>query len=322
MHLRFSVPIVWIILLLAAVASAQPKPSPSAPVIPPAQTNDTTQLIQQWLNDNKDDDALGLLDEMDQDRVRDFFTKLERQFDGTNIYELGSLKELAVKVLPVLKEFEETQPYAAWLEAHLDDLDATTEMQRQMKATVAPSVPAAVLPRPPLKLQRSVWVKELGKRPWPPLAQTYVPKLKQIFLSEKTPPELVWVGGVESSFDPGARSPAGAAGMFQLMPETARAEHLSLWPFDERYQPEKSAHAAARYLRELHDHYDDWPLALAAYNAGPARVDKLLKKHKAHSFESIARWLPAETQMYVPKVEATVRLREGLALADLKPPVE
>ena len=49
-------------------------------------------------------------------------------------------------------------------------------------------------------------------------------------------------------------------------------------------------------------------------------MDKLLKEHKARNFDEIARWLPAETQMYVPKVEATIRRREGLALADLKRP--
>jgi membrane-bound lytic murein transglycosylase D len=108
--------------------------------------------------------------------------------------------------------------------------------------------------------------------------------------------------------------------MFQLMPATARTEHLSLWPFDQRYQPDKSAHAAARYLRDLRNHYGDWQLALAAYNAGEGRVDKLLKQHKAGRFDAIAKWLPAETQMYVPKVEETIRLREGLALTDLKAP--
>jgi len=303
-------------LFSAVVARAQQEQQPA----PPPQPDELSRSIQQWMKDNQNEDLAGLLDQIDENRVQDFFTKLERQFDGTNIYELGSLKAVAVQVLPVLKEFEETQPYAAWLEAHLDDLDAANEMQSQMRTNLPAGVSSRVLSPPPLKLQRSVWVRELEKRPWPPLAQTYVPELKKAFAAEKAPPELVWVAGVESSFDPKARSPAGAAGMFQLMPDTARIEHLSLWPFDERYQPEKSAHAAARYLLALHKHYGDWQLALAAYNSGQRRVDKLLKAHKARSFEAIERWLPAETQLYVPKVEATIRLREGLALADLRPP--
>jgi membrane-bound lytic murein transglycosylase D len=302
---------IWIMLLLAGAALAQQKP---AQPVQPAQSNSSAQS-------DLSDDLLQMLDQIDQDRVRDFFTKLQRQFDGTNIYELASLKEIALQVLPVLKEFEETQPYAAWLQAHLDDLDAANEVEREMKATSPKPATATVQAGVPLKIVRSVWVKELEKRPWPPLAKTYLPKLKQIFVSENVPPELVWVAGVESSFDPQARGPAGAAGMFQLMPATARMEHLSLWPFDQRYQPDKSARAAARYLRDLHNHYGgDWQLALAAYNVGEGRVDKLLKEHKAGSFDAIARWLPAETQMYVPKVEATIHLREGLALADLKAP--
>jgi len=297
-------------LLLAGAALAQQKPAQ------PARPVQSGQSAQSDLSD----DVLRMLDQIDQDRVQDFFTKLQVQFDGTNIYELASLKEIAVQMLPVLKQFEETQPYAAWLQAHLDDLDAANEAQSEMKATSPKTEAVTVLPAPPLKILRSVWVKELEKRPWPPLAHVYVPKLKQIFVSEHVPPQLVWVAGVESSFDPDARSPAGAAGMFQLMPATARTEHLALWPFDERYQPDKSAHAAARHLRDLHHHFGDWQLALAAYNAGEGRVDKLLKEHKAGSFDAIARWLPSETQMYVPKVEATIHLREGLALTDLIAP--
>jgi membrane-bound lytic murein transglycosylase D len=306
-----TLPVIWLLLFPPGASLAQ---QPSAPPPSSVSSNQAAQSFQQ-LVDNLNDGVFQLLDQIDQDRVQDFFNKLQQQFNGTNIYDLGPLKAIAVQVLPVLQQFEETEPYAAWLQAHLDDLDAANEAQREMKAA-SPKPEAS----PPPKILRSVWVRQLEKRPWPPLAKNYVAELKRIFVAEKVPPQLVWVAEVESSFDSRARSPAGAAGMFQLMPATARSEHLSLWPFDQRYQPGKSAQAAAHYLRYLYDHYGDWPLALAAYNVGQGRVDKLLKEHKAHDFDAIARWLPAETQMYVPKIEATIRLREGLALADLKTP--
>ena len=89
-----------------------------------------------------------------------------------------------------------------------------------------------------------------------------MPQLKKIFINERIPPELVWMAEVQSSFDPNARSPAGAAGLFQLMPATARTLNLSTWPRDERLQPEKNARAAARYLRALYGRYGDWPLTM------------------------------------------------------------
>ena len=181
-------------------------------------------------------------------------------------------------------------------------------------------LPGSRPPNPPPQLERTIWVRELKDRPLPPLAEDYVPRLKQIFAAEKMPPELVWVAEVESSFNPQARSPAGAVGLFQLMPTTARALRLSLQPEDERLQPGKSARAAARHLRHLYERFGDWRLALAAYNAGETRVDELLRKYKARTFDGIADRLPAETQMYVPKVEGTLRKREGLALSELKIP--
>src|SRR5206468_2744142 len=145
--------------------------------------------------------------------------------------------------------------------------------------------------------------------------KSYVSSLKPIFVNRKVPPELVWVAEVESSFDPRARSPAGAAGLFQLMPATARRYGLRTWPLDQRFKPEPSAGAAAQYLKYLHGHYNDWRLALAAYNAGEGTVDKLLARHKAKSYDDIARHLPAQTQLYVPRVEATLLRREGLKLS-------
>ena len=75
--------------------------------------------------------------------------------------------------------------------------------------------------------------------------------------------------------------------------------------------------AAAKYLRYLHGKFRDWRLALAAYNAGEGRVRRLLEKEGAKSFDEIATKLPAETQMYVPKVEATILRREGVNLTKL-----
>jgi membrane-bound lytic murein transglycosylase D len=123
---------------------------------------------------------------------------------------------------------------------------------------------------------------------------------------------------VESSFDPRARSPAGAAGLIQLMPATAKRYGLRTWPLDHRLRPDDSARAAAKYLDYLHTHFKDWRLALAAYNAGEGTVEKLLQKHKARTFDEIATHLPAETQMFVPRVEATLARREGLKLSQLR----
>ena len=117
-----------------------------------------------------------------------------------------------------------------------------------------------------------------------------------------------------------ARSPSGAAGLFQLMPDTARRFDLSLFPIDERNHPEKSARAAARYLRILYQHFESWPLAVAAYNAGEGRVHEALASHKTKTFSSISETLPAETRLYVPKVSALIHLREGVDNLNLPAP--
>ena len=104
------------------------------------------------------------------------------------------------------------------------------------------------------------------------------------------------------------------------MPATARSMGLSLLPFDERVHPGKNARAAARLLHKLHDRFDSWPLALAAYNAGEGRIAVALKKKDAVTFADIAAALPAETQMYVPKVFATLTVRENITPQGLLAP--
>ena len=101
------------------------------------------------------------------------------------------------------------------------------------------------------------------------------------------------------------------------MPATAKRFGLSRFPLDQRLSPESSAQAAAQYFRYLHDKFHDWRLTMAAYNSGEGTVQRLLDRRKTTSFDSIATHLPAETQMYVPRVEATIFRREGVRLGSL-----
>lgn len=157
---------------------------------------------------------------------------------------------------------------------------------------------------------RQAWVRKLAKRPAPARAAALLPDLKRIFREQSIPPELVWQAEAESTFNPAARSPVGAVGLYQFMPATAREYGLSLSPVDERLDAMKNARAAARYLKYLHGRFGNWPLALAAYNCGQGRVSKALAAAGGTTFDDIHDRLPAETRMYVPKIAALLHIRE------------
>ena len=282
--------------------------------------DDLLRSAQQWAKENLDEDALRVLQSTDQEKVRRFLAQLQKQFHGEYVVDLAPLKDAAKSVLPLLESYDETLPYALWLKARLDYLEVADQFRLIIpQPKVEPGQPQKPQLNPTPQKEREVWVRELSQRPWPKEAKPYVACLKPIFAAEKVPPELVWIAEVESSFDPRARSPVGAAGLFQLMPDTARRYGLRTWPLDQRLKPETSGRAAAQYLSYLRAHFKDWRLALAAYNAGEGTVQALLTRRKATTFDAIAEHLPAETQMFVPKVEATVLRREGLKLSQLHP---
>lgn len=122
------------------------------------------------------------------------------------------------------------------------------------------------------------------------------------------PTELALLPVIESAFDPFATSPVGAAGIWQFMPETASYVGLNQnWWYDGRRDIIASTDAALEYLGRLHKRFNnDWMLALAAYNAGSARVAKAIRKNRAAG-KPADFWhldLPAETRSYVPKLIA------------------
>lgn len=313
---------VWIIV----VALAWPAPARTQDL----DIDGMMGAVEVWTRQNLDQSVVAALEgQIDREQLKAILDDLQRRLQADSIYDLGALRETAVALLPLLDRFEETDPYARWLRTRLDYLSAADQL-RQEAATVpvpetppaeaTPTVPPAVPtpPTPPPKAQRQVWTRALADRPRPDRADAFVARLMPIFVEERTPPELVWLAEVESSFDPQAKSPVGAAGLFQLMPPTAKDLGLSTWLPDERLHPEKNARAAAQYLRRLYGRFNDWELALAAYNAGESRVAALLKKSDVKTFDAIASKLPAETQMYVPKFEAVLKKRTGMEIKDLK----
>lgn len=149
-------------------------------------------------------------------------------------------------------------------------------------------------------------------------AARLLPMIDAILKEQGLPPELAALPLVESAFETQAVSPAGAAGLWQLMPVTARRFGLTVGAAcDERFDPRKATEAAARYLRWLHDHFQDWPLALAAYNCGEGAMTSFLRQCGARSLGELSvagrGIVPQETLCFVPKfvAAASVMLAGG-----------
>lgn len=130
----------------------------------------------------------------------------------------------------------------------------------------------------------------------------YNPIFEEALEAQGLPLELKYLPVVESSLDPTAVSPAGAAGLWQFMVPVAQHYGLTVNSLvDERRDPILSSQAAARYLKHLFAEFGDWTLALAAYNSGPTNVRKAITRAKgSRDYWKIYPYLPKETRGYVP----------------------
>lgn len=271
------------------------------------------KLIQEHLDERS---VRAVQQGVDPAQAEKLLRDLQKQFQGDYLVDVARLRDTAKTLLPILESLPSTRPYAGWLRPRMDYFEVADELEVHIPAP-RPGQPTTPAANPSAEQQRKAWTVQVAETPAPKGSTVWVPKLKPIFSGQRIPTELVWVAEVESSFDPQARSPAGAAGLYQLMPATAQSLGLKISPQDERLIGEKNARGAAAYLRSLYLKFRDWRLTLAAYNAGPGRVGDLLKSRRAKTYDEIATRLPAETQLYVPKVEAVLQRREGRSLTRL-----
>lgn len=297
-RVRFIVPLLAGVCVTVA-AVAQPK---SSPTNPPPESEELYEAARELFEQFAPDEIKEEYEFPSRQQWDAFVVRLQAALAGNRLEDLVAMEEEARTALATLRAFPVGAEYADWLAERLDYIEGA----KTVNAAPTPKEKPVAIPH------YEMWLKRMQQRPVPAGAKNLLPIVQKAFRAQGLPVELAWLAEAESTFNPKARSPVGALGLYQLMPATARELGLSTSLPDERADPAKNAGAAAQYLKRLHQRFGDWPLALAAYNAGPGRVSRTLTQHKGKTFSDIADVLPVETRMYVPKVLATVAHRAGV----------
>ncbi len=133
------------------------------------------------------------------------------------------------------------------------------------------------------------------------LKEIYFPMFEEALARHGVPKGLRYLAIIESALKPTAKSPAGAAGLWQFISSTGKENGLRInSEVDERLDPRLSSEAAARFLARLHKKFGNWLLVIAAYNCGPTRVSNAIKKAGSRDIWKLYKYLPKETRGYVP----------------------
>ncbi|WP_129577574.1 MULTISPECIES: transglycosylase SLT domain-containing protein [Sorangium] len=150
------------------------------------------------------------------------------------------------------------------------------------------------------------WLKRSGR---------YQEMVQAELRDRRLPEDLIWVAMIESGFDPRAKSPAGAVGLWQFMPATGAVYGLQQTRhLDQRKNPRLATQAAAHHLRDLYMRFGSWDLALAAYNMGYEQLLDRIDRYGTSDFNELARQeaIPSETAAYVPKIGAAAIVANNL----------
>src|SRR6201993_2996101 len=221
-----------------------------------------------------DDPIAAMLDSMATNKILDKLYSKPSQQKNKFHYAPDSI--------PVCDEFV--------YENRLAKLDAVSPFDLQYNSTVKAYIELYTMRR------RDQLSKLLG------LSQLYYPMFEEILDKYNMPLELKHLAVIESALNPTARSRAGAVGLWQFMYPTAKMYNLNINPYiDERADPYKATIAAAEYMQFLYSMFNDWQMVLAAYNAGPGTINRVIRRSGGKkTYWEIRPYLPIETQAYVP----------------------
>lgn len=154
------------------------------------------------------------------------------------------------------------------------------------------------------------------------LSSYYFPLFEEKLQQYGVPDELKYLAVVESALNPRAGSPAGASGLWQFMPGTGgnfglkANQYINIF-----YDPVANTDCAMRYLKELYERYNDWFLAISAYNCGAGNVNKAIKRAGTSEYWKVRPFLPKETQAYVPTFLAVCYTFNFYEYHGIEPPI-
>ncbi|WP_281324469.1 LysM peptidoglycan-binding domain-containing protein [Flavobacterium sp. IMCC34518] len=157
-----------------------------------------------------------------------------------------------------------------------------------------------------LKNRRKAFANQMA------VAEYYFPTFEEALAKQNVPLEIKYLAVVESALNPKAVSKMGATGLWQFMYNTGKQYRLNIDSYvDERSDPLKSSEAAAQYMTNMYAIFNDWDLVLASYNSGPGNVTKAIRRSGGQqNFWNIKKYLPLETQGYLPAFLATMYIYE------------
>jgi len=196
----------------------------------------------------------------------------------------------------------------------INDVELTTELLKARLERLNEQTPFNLEYNPELERLIKYYLKTRSKY-YPKMmarALYYFPMFESYLDKYDIPLEIKYLAVVESGLNPRAKSWVGATGMWQFMYQTGKQFDLNISSYvDERQDPVKSAEAACKYLEVLYKTFNDWDLALAAYNSGPGNVSKAIRRSGGHrNYWNIRPFLPSETAGYLPAFYANMYIFE------------